>query len=297
MKKLLFLLLLTLILISTAYSQFNKPVFQFGMGIVQPYDDMKGTYYREVNLGHTFVITPDTNLYRNNMGGKTGLYFFGKAKINFDKYNIFRAVGGIAYSTFNTFETEKNGNIGVRIVNINNEVDTALVSASYNYNLSNFNFSLGLEVSPLAFTEVFSPFFGADMSFNFFSTHLSRTENHYDSTSFKTNDFRIGFTFNAGIEAKVSKSWGFVVGIKYDLGNVLFKRTDGGYSDAHEWGKSNGTMNDDAGIFYSTLYNPVITADRYQVYAKEKKLNWGTIYIGANFYFNTEKSKKTPPKK
>ena len=66
-------------------------------------------------------------------------------------------------------------------------------------------------------------------------------------------------------------------------------------ADAIEWGKSNASLNDGEGNFYSTIYGPVLTSIRREVVAKQKDINWGTIYIGANIYL--ELTKKTTKKK
>lgn len=291
-------IILTLLLVISAnsFSQFDKPVLQVGLGIVEPFGDMKGTYYRNVQVGSGgyYLLAPDTNLITNNYGTKTGLYFFGKGKINFDKYNITRAVGSISYSTFNTFESPKNGSIGIRVLNINNQYDTVLSSAEFNYTFSNFSFGLGLEVSPLAFTNVFSPYFGASITFNTFNANLSRTENRVDTNRVSFTEFRIGANFDAGLEAKFNKMFGMVLGVKFDLGNLLLRNTSSGIADRLEWGKTNASMNDEEGFFYSSMYSPVVSSDVKAYNSKKKDINWGTLYLGINIYFDTE---KTPKKK
>lgn len=82
-------------------------------------------------------------LMTNNYGGKTGLNFFGKGKINFDKYSISRGVLSANYATFNTFESSQSGNIGVEVININNQLDTLLVGITNNYTFSDFGLGLG----------------------------------------------------------------------------------------------------------------------------------------------------------
>jgi hypothetical protein len=287
----IFSIILFLIFSNCLFAQFNKPILQLGIGIAEPFDDMKGTYYRNVTLNGIPLIAPDINLFSNNYGAKTGLYFFGKGKINFDKYNIFRAVGSISFNTFNAFESSKNGNTE-RIVHIDTNVYVVPVSTTFNYYFNTFSFALGLELAPFAFTNVFSPFFGANMSFNAFSSKLSRTGNGIDTISFSTSGFRIGFNFDAGIEAKLSKNIGMVLGIKYDLGNVLLKNTSGGIAEAYDWGKTNASMNDEEGQYFTSIQSPLISSDLYLVNAKKKNINWGTIYLGVNIYFDTGKTAK-----
>lgn len=293
--KIKYLFLGTILLISSnIFAQFDKPVLQLGIGLVEPFSDMKGTYYRDVLVGSGgyFLLAPDTNLITNNYGAKTGLYFFGKGKINFDKYNITRAVASLSFSTFNTFEPTKKGFIGIPVININNQIDTILSSGEFNYTFNNFSFGIGLEVSPLAFTNVLSPYFGANITFNTFNAKLSRTENRIDTNSINFTEFRIGANFDAGIEAKFNKMFGMVIGVKFDLGNLLLKNIGSGIADRLEWGKSNASLNDEEGYFFSSMYSPVITSVNQMYRSKKKNLNWGTIYLGVNIYFDTQKTTK-----
>ena len=167
---------------------------------------------------------------------------------------------------------------------------------TFNYTFNSFSIAFGLEIAPFAFTNVFSPFFGANMSFNSFSSKLSRTGNGIDTISFSNSGFRIGFNFDAGIEAKFSKNIGMVLGVKYDLGNVLLKNTYSGITDAYDWGSSNASLNDEEGQYFTSIQNPLLSSDLYLVNAKKKLINWGTIYIGVNIYFDTHKTTKKKSK-
>ncbi|MBZ0201544.1 MAG: hypothetical protein IT281_07195 [Ignavibacteria bacterium] len=299
MKYLKYLFFLLLVTSSVSFSQFDKTIIQVGVGIIEPFGTTsKGTYYTNLPLGQTSVLGIDSNFMRNNYGLKTGLSFFGKAKFNFDKYTVTRGVVFAAFNTFNTFEPSKSGNIGVTVININNQLDTVLTSVNYTYSFNSFSFGLGFELAPTAFTSKVSPYFGANISFNAFNGKLSRTENRVDSVTTSFSDFRIGVDFDAGIEFKINSKFGLALGVKYDLGNLLLKNTNGGIADAIEWGKSNGSLNDDEGTFYSTIYEPVLTSTRREVRSKKKDINWGTIYIAANIYLNSPKTttKKAPKK-
>jgi hypothetical protein len=284
---------------ATAFSQFDQPVLQIGIGIVEPMGDMKGTYLNTSQIGFAQISVPDSNLFRNNYGAKTGFTIFGKGKINFDKYAITRGIVNASFSSFNSFETSKNGMIALRRFNpINNTYDTIGSSANFNYTFNNFSFGIGIEVAPLAFTKVVSPYFGASIAFNAFSSKLSFTETGYDTTSLSVSDFRIGVTFDAGIEAKISKMFGLALGVKFDLGNLLLKKTNNSVADRISWGKSNLGLNDDEGTVYSSIYNPVLTSDITSYNVKKKNINWGTIYLSLNWYFSTKAPvKKAPTKK
>lgn len=293
-KKLQIALLVFLLSNSLVNAQFDKPQLQLGAGLNNPYDDLKGDYLETGILGSNYVLMVNSNLMTNNYGGKNGLSFFGKGKINFDKYSTVRGVFGLSYNAFNTFESAKNGNIGVQIININNELDTVLTSVTYDYNFSAFSIGFGLELAPTSFTGLFSPYFGANFNANILGGELSRTENRFDSVKVSFSDLRLGVSFDAGIEAKVSRGIGLAIGLRYDLGNLLLKNTNASIADAVEYGKRSGSLNDEQGRFYSAVYGPVLTSVRREVASKEKKINWGTAYIGLNIDLFSPPSVKKP---
>jgi hypothetical protein len=294
---LLFLFFSTFI---SAFAQFDKPMIQIGIGLAEPMADAKGTYYTYVTLPSTgfqyIAVNPD--LFTNNYGAKTGFSFFGNGKINFDKYAITRGVVGIAFNTFNTFEPTKNGNIGVLFRNPNNgNIDTLPLSANFNYSFTNFSFGLGVEIAPTSFTNKLSPYFGARVAFNSFTSKISWTSTGTDTTTFEASNFRIGLMFDAGIEFKFSKTIGMVLGANYNLGNLLLKNTNSGFGDYHGWGKTGASINDGGGQFWSGLYDPILTSVNSLYNSKQKNINWGSIYLGVNIYLNTGKTNPKSPNK
>lgn len=296
MKQLRVVYLMLIFSAPVILSQFNQPVLQIGIGISEPFDELKGSsYLMNGNYNNYQLTLIDSNLYKTHYGAQTGFHAFGSIKINFDKYNIVRGVGFIAYNGFNLFQTRKNGN--QVYVNPNNPNDYFIAPQEYNYSFTAFSFGLGLELAPTSFTKIFSPFFGANISFNSLSSTLERSPNSIDTVRFTASGFRIGVDFNAGLEYKFSKMFGMALGIKYDLGNLLLRSTsNASTSDFYEWGRSNGDLNDDEGSFRSSLPN-YLSNNFPQVYNGSKKnINWGTIYLAANIYFNTGKKKTTPKK-
>lgn len=291
-----FTIILSLLIASASFAQFDKPSFQAGIGISEPFNDLKGTYYSYGTFKNFQTLNINSNLISNNYGGKTGLYFFGSAKINFDKYSILRGTAFLSFNTFNTFEPRQSGNGMVVVLDMNGNPDTVPTSLNYNYNFSNFALGLGLEVAPLSFTNVFTPFFNANICFNFMSASIERTENSYDTNRIQVSDFRIGVNLGAGIEAKFSKHWGMVLGIKYDLGNLLLKNIHSSVADRMEWGRTNAGLNDEQGYFYSSI--PRIIGTPAKLYsAKTKKIDWGTIYLGISYTLDLKEKTKKPEKK
>lgn len=298
--KLLFIVLLLSFFASVSNAQFDKPVFQLGVGIVNPDMQLRGSgedYLTYTNLYHykfmsydtTFVLPYqmaliDSNLMTTNYGAKTGFYINGTAKINVDKYETFRLVGSLSFSVFNAFQPTKTGYIGVLTSSYIQQRPI-----DYDYSLSNFGIGLGLEVAPLAFTKVVSPFVGANLTFNFLNAKLSRTTGPSDSTSISFNDFRMGLNLNAGLEFRVNPQWGFVLGAKYDFGNLLFKNTD--RNGLIEWGRTNASFNDETGYITSNIYDPLGAPYRNDMKTTSKTINWATFYIGVNFYPDMKKKK------
>jgi hypothetical protein len=303
--KILLFAFLLLFIASQSNAQFDKPVFQLGVGLVNPDMQLRGSdyinytnsfrYYSSVfnpPIDSTFILPyqialVDSSLFGSNMGAKTGFYINGTAKINVDKYDVFRLVGSLSFSSFNAFQPTKSGYIPVF-------TSTYIMQRpiDYDYSLSNFGIALGLEVAPLAFTKVVSPFVNANLTFNFLNAKLSRTTGPNDSTSISLTDFRMGMNLNAGFEFRVNPQWGFVLGAKYDFGNLLFKNID--QSGLMEWGRTNASFNDEQGYYSANIYDPLGLPYRSNMKSSPKTLNWATFYIGVNFY---PSMKKQTPKK
>lgn len=281
---------------SISYSQFDKPIIRIGFGISEPFDELKGSNYLMNSFYRGFQLTLiDTNLYKTNYAAQTGINFFGAGKINFDKFNIVRGSVFLGFTSFNTFQTKKNGN--QLYLNPNDSNDYFLAPQQFDYSFSAFSFGFGLELAPTSFTKVFSPYFSANLVFNSLTSTLERSPSTYDTVRFKATGFRIGVNFDAGLEYKFSDMFGIAMGVKYDLGNLLLKESSGGSTaDFYEWGRQNANLNDDEGVYRSSLPNYLSNNFPKQYTSNKKKINWGTIYLAFNIYLNTKTTKK-PPKK
>lgn len=293
--KVFILLLAFFIFIPITYTQFNKPSVQISIGISEPFHDMKGTYYTYGTYKSFQVLLIDSNLISANYGAKTGVTIFGEGKINFDKYSIFRGLLHLSYNTFNTFEATKSGNGLVTVLDLNNNPDTVVTPVNYNWTFRNFGFGLGLEVAPLSFTNLITPFFNATFDFNFLSATITRTENGVDSLKSDFQDFRMGVGFNGGLEFKINKILGLVVGARYNIANLFGKNTNSSVSSRVVWGSTNASINDGEGYFYSSLGAKVEGTPAKLYHSNEKKIGWGTIYLGLNIYF-PKPTQKNPKK-
>ncbi|MCX7832922.1 MAG: hypothetical protein N2490_01770 [Ignavibacteria bacterium] len=296
-KTLMFLLLIVLIPFITANSQFDNWSFQLGLGISEPMNELKGEspfiyvpkwtgYWLNYNttppsldstILYNIILTDSTNFMKQNYGVGTGFSINGAAKVNIDKYNTFRGIITFGFSSFNSFRADKSGQSPFPT---NQGFQT--VSVTYSNSFTAFGLGLGLEVAPTSFTKVFTPYFGATFNFNFFSANLTRS---YGRDSLKADfgpEFRLGAAFHGGLELKVSKGIDIVAGARYDLGNLLLKNTRSGQQDAINYGKTNLSLNDEEGQYYSNLHDP--NGVNKTFYAKKKSINWLTFFIGLNFY-------------
>ncbi|MCE1165432.1 MAG: hypothetical protein LWX07_08540 [Bacteroidetes bacterium] len=302
--KILFLITVLIVAFSAqTYAQFDKFSFQLGAGIVNPDKGMRGgnyinysNTYRYVNqvfgIDSTFVFPwqvalVDSSLFSKNFGGKTGFFIQGTAKVNLDKYETVRLIGTLGYSAFNAFEGSKTGYVP--------EFTTTYIAQkpiSYDYSLGNFGIGLGVEVAPLSFTKVVSPFVNATFNFNFLNAKLTRTTGPSDSMSINFTDFRMGLSLGAGVEFKVNPQWGIVLGAKYDFANLLLKNID--QASGLNWGRTNASFNDEGGWVQGNIYDPLGTPVRSNIRVDQKDMNWSTFYIGVNFYpdFGTGTKKK-----
>ena len=294
--KTLILTILVFIATSSVYSQFDKPIFQVGIGISQPFDELKGgnLYYHGMYPNSNFPMTLiDSSFLRDHYGAKTGFNVFGSAKINFDKYNITRGLITISYNNFSTFEGDEVGTVPFRTLQ-----GDLLQNVTYSYSFTNLTIGFGLEVAPLSFTNVVSPFFNTTFNINFLSASLTRTESVYDSIKADFGpEVRLGLGFNAGIEARVSKQIGVVLGVKYDMANLLLKQDARGFSERAIFGREGIPLNDEGGQYWTNL--PYYGGEYPGLAnANQKKINFGTIYVALNFYpemkKTTSKDSKSP---
>jgi len=280
--------ILMLVCINNAHSQFDKPVLTVTIGLSNPNDELRGDSYVSYDtLGNIFI---DSSLFATHLGGQLGFQMAGAVKINFDKYSITRGVLSMSYNNFNTFQSRQSGTTLVKF--INNTYQQRPVE--YNYDFNNFAVGLGLEIAPTSFTNIVSPFFNANFNFNFLSAQLTRVTGINDSNNVELSSFRMGVNFNAGIEVKVNSNIGIVAGLKYDMANLIYKETE--RDGFIEWGSKSANINDAEGRYITNIYYPIGEAYNYYQ-SKEKKINWGTAYIGVNVnLFSDTPKKKTQPK-
>jgi len=310
MKKLIILLVLIVLHSSSSFAQFDKISFQVGVGLAQPMNDLKGEspfsyanswtgYWLNYNtspphLDSTIlynILLVDSGFVKENYASKTGFSIFGSLKINFDKYNTFRGLVSVSYSNFNSFEGDKSGNMPFLL---NNGYTISPITYSSSFNI--FGIGLGVEVAPTSFTNIFTPFIGGSFNFNFLSAELTRSFGRDSMKASFGSEFRIGANLNAGLEFKGIRGVDLIVGLKYDFGNLLLKTTRSSINDYLDWGKTNMSLNDGEGYYYTSLTNPVGGGQGAKLtHTNDKQINWWTVYLGVNIYPNI--LSKPEPKK
>lgn len=290
--KLILLFFLFLIPCTGAYSQFDKFSFQINVGITSPAGQLKGESpfnYNPVWIGNSIygvdtlynILMTDSSYMKDNYGASTGYAIFGAGKINIDKYNIFRGILTLGFSSFSSFESDKTGNTPFLLANYG----YTYTPVAFSNNFSIFGLGLGLEVAPTSFTNIFTPYFGGTFNFNFLSATLTRAYGRDSIKAESDGEFRMGFALHGGLELKVSKGIDVVAGVKYDFGNLILKTTRSSFSDAVAYGKTNLSLNDAKGFYYSNLSSA--EGEGYKLYnTQDKDINWWTFFVGVNIYPN-----------
>ncbi len=195
-----------IILIITAINNisFSQPTgtVQLIGGYSLPLGDLKGKF-GETRDKFTGNGNPDSNTYFMKSGINYGIFIkipvTRKSKINF--------TGGIAFNIFS------------------NSIDYNDTSGSVTINLSQsiFGFTLGGEYNFATKRSKVNPFFGAEVSVNFFSGKY--TEEYISSTNTLTlnSTVRLGLNLGAGVDVVVHNNIGLLLGGKYGFANLIGK--------------------------------------------------------------------------
>ncbi|MBN8585075.1 MAG: outer membrane beta-barrel protein [Ignavibacteria bacterium] len=218
---------------STTFSQPQVKVHVTG-GYNLPLPDLKGEY------------PADTNSMLQKSGFNAGAdvkYYLGK------KRNVGITLSG-AYNSFSSGDISVTGGSFITKVNI-------------------IAIGLGVEYSFMPKGKT-NPFLGAEFTGNFFSgnyktmpTGGTETEATMKSAS------RFGIGVGGGLDFTFNKSIGAVVGVKYNMANLI--------------GKDSVT---------STVNNEYTLIDKETSVTKSKNLSYLQIYAGVTFSFNHPKARK-----
>jgi outer membrane protein W len=160
-----------------------------------------------------------------------------------------------------------------------NSVDSTVAGTSYTAKrkLNFFQAGLGVEYAFMPKGKV-NPFIGAAFTGNFFSGNAlidpAPTDSLYAEQTLKSAS-RFGAKFGAGLDFVLSKSIGIVVGINYDMTNLIGKDTTLTGLSTNEFG-----LNDKE---YSYTIGTTTTT------VAAKNINYLSFYAGVSFYLNQPK--------
>ncbi|MCC6866478.1 MAG: outer membrane beta-barrel protein [Ignavibacteria bacterium] len=233
MKKLVALFIILAAFLSfNNVSTFSQPQIKVHVtgGYNLPLPDLKGTY------------PTDTNSLFQKSGFNAGAdvkYYLGK------KRNVGITLSG-AYNSFSSGDVSVTGATMKGKVNI-------------------FTVGLGVEYSFMPKGKT-NPFLGAEFTGNFFSGKTTLTPTSGTATEYTMKSAsRFGAQLNGGLEFAFNKNIGGVVGVKYNLANLI--------------GKDSTT---------ATLPEYALN-DKETTVSKSKSLSYLQIYAGVAFFFNQPK--------
>ncbi len=175
----------------------------------------------------------------------------------------------------------KKRNVGITLgLNYNmfsNNVDSSIGGTTYNQKnkINIFQAALGVEYNfmPKGKTQ---PFLGLGFTGNFFSgsSKLDPTLTGYTETTYKSAS-RFGIKVGGGLDFKLSKSVGAVIGFDYNIANLIGKDSD----TTTVLGQTEFPLNDK-----EFTKNGVTT--------KARSISYLNVYAGVSFFFNEPKKMK-----
>jgi opacity protein-like surface antigen len=216
------------------------PKFSFHItgGYTLPLPDLKGTYPNDLQSGKN----PTPYFMKDGFNvGADGKYFV-------DKKSTFGIILSLTYTLLNS------GSIGT--------TDSTLGTGTFQSKINIFTIGLGAEYD-FAPKRPANPFVNVQFTTNLFSGNTKFTS----TGSFPSYDYslssatRFGFQFGAGVDVKLSKRIGVVIGGKYHYANVFGKDSTGSTS---------------------TTYG---LNDQETTVEKAKKIPYLQFYAGVSFHF------------
>jgi len=249
MKHKFTIILITALLFSFPSQTFSQPKFVLHLtgGLSIPLPQLQG------DIDVSSVVAPSTEKdYFMKLGFNVG----ADAKYAFDKKGNFRGVFGIGYNMF----MNPGDLVGIG------------TSIKFRPTIGILTLSLGPEYAFLPKGK-FNPFVGVDFTANFingtfdYEPQLSPIFNNITIESAA----RFGLQFGIGADIAIGKSIGVVVGVKYNLANLIGKDSD--------TSKLSGTTRalNDAEYTYGSK---IISA---------KNISYVQIYSGVSFFFGQPK--------
>ncbi len=243
MKKLVALfVVLAAILSFNTNNTFSQPQIKVHItgGYDLPMPDLKGDLNTLGDSG--------TYMLKSGFGfGADGKYYLGKTRA----FGITLALG---YQMFS------------------NNVDSSSVLGAKNVKnkLNAFNFGVGVEYSFLPKGKT-QPFLGAEFTGHFFSGDFEATSGTTTTKFTLKSASRFGVALGGGIDFKLGKSVGAIVGLKYNMANLIGKEFDSTNTSLTEY-SLNDKEHTESGATVSS-----------------KNINYMQFYAGVSFFFNEPK--------
>lgn len=239
MHKSISAIILSFLLITNISFSQSKLIIQLNAGYLLPLPDFKG------NIPNS----PGDNNYQM----KSGIYFGANGKYAIDKKNKLRVTASISYNlcsnsgeaaeTINSLETHK--------INI-------------------FSSGAGIEFA-YPVKKKFVPFLGAEFTANYFS---GKYEIEIGDTVYRASnlagEWRFGMLINGGADIRLEKDMGVVLGVKYNMANLI--------------GKNSSLTSLDI-----PLNDEEYTVNGTQI--ASKNIHYLQLYAGISIYFMQPKSK------
>jgi hypothetical protein len=253
MKRLSFVIITSISIICFSYNLQAQPKFIVHIigGYSQPLSDLKGSI-------PAFDTTQNSKAnYPFQM--KNGFNFGADGKLALGKKGNIRLVFGLNYNVFKNSADMPDIYYPSETVTFNSKVNI-------------LGLTLGGEYAFLPKKNV-NPFIGFDLTGNFWSGSFS-WDNSGDSAAYTILSLksaaRFGIQFGGGVDFKLGKQEGLVVGFKYNFANLAGK----GYTDPLSFSTSEISLNDKA-----SGVNPA------------RNLNYLQFYIGISMFLGQSKKK------
>ena len=209
------------------------------------FPDTLGTSLLDFNKSSTLLTKSGFNI---GVIGKYCVDTLGKAKIT----------AGLNYNSFSGSK----------------DYPRTSATLTYQNKVNIFTISAGAEYGFFP-KKKFNPFIGLDLAMNFYSGKITAS----GDTSFtiqRKSESRFGVIANAGVDIKLNKSIGAVIGVKYSLTNLIGKKTDI---------KTTSNLIMDTEETGSSSLNELGLNDEDSSNNKSKALYFLQIYAGFSFYF------------
>lgn len=205
----------------------------------------------------------------------------GTELLNFDKSSTLLTKSGFNIGAIGKYAVDTLGKARVTAgFNYNSfsgskDYPRSGATLTYKNKVNIFTISLGAEYSFFPKKKI-NPFAGLDLAMNFYSGKIEAS----GDTTFnlqRKSESRFGVIANAGVDIKLNKSIGAVIGVKYALTNLIGKKTDITTT-------STNTLTDDEETGSSSL-REVGLNDEESTNNRAKSLVYIQFYAGISFYF------------